>query len=156
MHKPRVFLSYARENIAQVEELYRELVDAGIQPWLDTVDLLPGQDWELAIKSAIRQADFFSVCLSAQSVAKRGYVQREVKRALELWDEKLENDIYLIPARLDNCEVPPSLSKFQWVDGVNPTFVLPAAIVYPVDPTSLDTVRVAWSVMWCKSLSYLA
>jgi hypothetical protein len=56
------------------------------------------------------------VCLSAQSVAKRGYVQREVKRALELWDEKLENDIYLIPARLDNCEVPPSLSKFQWVD----------------------------------------
>jgi hypothetical protein len=116
MRKPRAFLNYARENVRDVEELYQELIDAGIQPWMDTKDLLPGQDWELAIKNAIRQADFFVVCLSTQSVNKRGYLQREIKRAQELWDEKLEDDIYLIPARLDNCEVPQSLSKFQWVD----------------------------------------
>jgi hypothetical protein len=116
MRRLRVFLSYARENVKQVEELYQELVDAGIQPWMDTIDLLPGQDWELAIKTAIEQTDFFVVCLSAQSVSKRGYLQREIKRAQELWDEKLEDDIYLIPARLDSCEVPASLSRFQWVN----------------------------------------
>jgi hypothetical protein len=116
MGNPRVFLSYARDDIKHVRELYQELVKAGIQPWMDTMDLLPGQDWELAIKTAIQQADFCVVCLSAQSVIKRGYLQREIKRALELWDEKLEDDIYLIPARLDDCEVPVSLSSFQWVD----------------------------------------
>lgn len=116
MSKPRVFLSYARDDIKQVRELYQELVEAGIQPWMDIIDLLPGQDWELAIKTAIQKADFFVVCLSAQSVIKRGYLQREIKRALELWGEKLEDDIYLIPVRLDDCEVPASLSNFQWVD----------------------------------------
>jgi hypothetical protein len=83
---------------------------------MDTKDLLPGQDWELAIKNAIQQADFFIVCLSTQSPTKRGYLQRELRRAQELWNEKLEDDIYLIPLRIDNCEVPQSLCRFQWVD----------------------------------------
>lgn len=115
-YKPKVFLNYAREDEKPVEELYGELQAAGTVPWMDTKDLLPGQDWKLAIKSAILEADFFVVCLSSQSVNKRGFVQREIKHAQELWTEKLEDDIYMIPLRLDECDVPSSLAQFQWLD----------------------------------------
>jgi hypothetical protein len=49
-------------------------------------------------------------------VNKRGFLQREIRQALDLWQEKLDDDIYVIPARLEECQVPESLSKFQWVD----------------------------------------
>jgi len=49
-------------------------------------------------------------------VRKRGFVQREIRQALDLWQEKLEEDIYLIPVRFDDCVVPAALAGFQWVD----------------------------------------
>ena len=33
-----------------------------------------------------------------------------------MWREKLESDIYFIPVRLEKCEVPEALAKFQCVD----------------------------------------
>jgi hypothetical protein len=55
-------------------------------------------------------------CLSKTSVRKRGYLQREFKFALDKWREFLEDDIYVIPIRLDDCEIPAELSAFQWID----------------------------------------
>ncbi len=112
----RIFLSYAREDGARVEQLYQGLCDLGFKPWMDCKDILPGENWELAIKKAIRQADFFLACLSTTSINKRGWVQKELKKALDIWTEKLEDDIYLIPVRLDNCEAPESLHSLQWVN----------------------------------------
>lgn len=113
---PKVFLSYAREDRAPVMILYDRLAAAGILPWMDDRDILPGEDWEKSIWRAIQDSDFVVVCLSRYSTGKRGFLQREVKRALELWEEKLEEDIYLIPSRLEDCVPPNSLRKFQWVD----------------------------------------
>jgi hypothetical protein len=56
------------------------------------------------------------VCLSKNSITKRGVVQQEIKRALDVWEQMPEGAIYLIPARLERCEVPDSLSDFHWVD----------------------------------------
>ena len=112
----KVFISYAREDIAYAVRLFVRLEEAGFRPWIDEHSLLPGESWGEAIDGAIRSADFFIACLSRDSVAKRGYVQREFRKALDLWTEKLDSDIYLIPVRLDDCEVPVALSRFQWVD----------------------------------------
>jgi hypothetical protein len=111
-----IFLSYAREDRQKVESLYQKLSDAGFEPWMDIKDILPGEKWPSSIRRAIRDSDFFLVCLSTNSVKKRGWVQREMKQALDLWQEKLEDDIYLIPVRLEDCETPESLREFQWVD----------------------------------------
>jgi hypothetical protein len=43
-------------------------------------------------------------------------VQREIKYALDIADEKPEGTIFLIPARLENCRVPDRLSGKQWVN----------------------------------------
>lgn len=112
----RVFLSYARADEAKVEYLYQQLNDLGFTPWMDKKDILPGELFESSIDKAIRRSDFFLVCLSTKSANKRGFLQREIKTALDIWQEKLESDIYLIPVRLEDCEVPDSLRNFQWAN----------------------------------------
>jgi hypothetical protein len=112
----QIFLSYAREDEDKVKELYQRLSDAGFKPWMDKKDILPGEIWKSRIPQAIRESDFFLACLSRNSVNKRGWIQREIKDALDIWQEKLDSDIYLIPARLEDCEVPERLGDFQWVD----------------------------------------
>ena len=111
-----VFLSYAREDEEQVDGLYRKLFDAGFKPWMDQKDILPGEKWRFSIRKAIRHSDFFLACLSANSVNKRGFLQKEIKDALDIKQGMLDSDIYLIPARLEDCEVPESLRDSQWVD----------------------------------------
>jgi tetratricopeptide (TPR) repeat protein len=114
--KSRIFLSYARENQGAIERVYDSLIAAGYAPWMDARDILPGEKWGTAIKTALRESDFFLVFLSSDSVDKRGFLQKEIKEALDIWKEKLEEDIYLIPVRLEPCNSPASLSEFQWVD----------------------------------------
>ena len=56
------------------------------------------------------------VCLSERSVEKEGYYQKEIKKVLDVAEEKLEGTIYVIPLRLDECQVPRRLSKWQYED----------------------------------------
>jgi hypothetical protein len=87
-----------------------------MQPWFDEEDILPGQDWELAIRKAIRASDVVLVCLSRTSVSKIGYLQKEIKQILDVADEQPEGTIFLIPTRLEPCDVPERLRRWQWVD----------------------------------------
>ncbi len=112
----KIFISYAREDQLRVRELYDLLVEAGYQPWLDREHLLPGQQWEPIIKRALKGSHFALVCLSTTSINKRGFLQKEIKQALEQAQEKLEDDVWLIPARLDDCDVPDAINHIQWVD----------------------------------------
>ena len=112
----RIFLSYTRKDQAHVERLYQQLREAGFAPWMDTQDLLPGQRFKHQIKKEIRQADFFLACLSRNSIDKRGFIQQEIKEALDVLQEKLDSDIFLIPVRLEDCEVPESLREFHWAN----------------------------------------
>jgi hypothetical protein len=112
----RIFLSYAREDRDRVRLLYKQLQEAGFNPWMDIENLVPGQDWELVVEGAIKDSDFALVCLSNSSTSKQGYIQKEIKIALDVLDMMPEGAIYLIPIRLDECQVPNRLSKQQWAD----------------------------------------
>ncbi len=87
-----------------------------MQPWLDELDLLPGQDWQVEIPKAIFSSDVIVVYLSKNSVDKEGYVQKEITFALDKAMEKPEGTIFIIPAKLEECNVPQRLSRYQWVD----------------------------------------
>jgi tetratricopeptide (TPR) repeat protein len=114
--RPQIFLCYAQEDEEKVESLYKKLLDADFKPWMAKKDILPGETWESSIPRAIRRCDFFMACLSTHSVTKRGFLQKEIRYALDMWKEKLEDDIYLIPVRLEDCTVPEKLCAFQWVN----------------------------------------
>jgi TIR domain len=112
----QIFLSYARQDREKVDELYQRLSEAGYKPWMDTKDILPGENFRLAIEKAIQSADFFVPCLSGNSVDRRGFIQREMKQAVDLWKEKLNDDIYVIPVRFEECGTPDDIHSFQWLN----------------------------------------
>jgi curved DNA-binding protein CbpA len=112
----RIFLCHSSGDKATVRELSQRLKSSGLEPWLDEEKLLPGQRWRDEIPRAVRESDLVIVCLSKASVNKAGYVQREIRYALDAALEQPENSIFLIPLRLEDCEVPDSLSDWQWVD----------------------------------------
>jgi len=111
-----IFLSHAREDKPAVKRLCKRLRDDGFEPWLDEERLLPGQDWNLEIEKALRASNVILLCFSTLSVAKEGYIQREYKRAMMIQEEKPEGMIFVIPVRLDDCEIPFSIRDLQWVD----------------------------------------
>jgi formylglycine-generating enzyme required for sulfatase activity len=88
---------------------------------LDEENLLPGQDWDLEIYKATRDADAIIICLSTVSVKKEGYLNKEIRHALDIAEKKPEGAIYVIPLRLDDC-IPSfeRLKKLHWVDFFTP------------------------------------
>lgn len=111
-----VFISYAREDVAAAREVKDYLAARGFCVWLDVDEILPGERWRAAIERALAQASFVLVCLSTRSVGKRGFVQRELKIALDALQETLDEDIYLVPVRFDDCEIPRQLKDIQYID----------------------------------------
>jgi hypothetical protein len=83
---------------------------------MDIKNILPGEKWQRSIQHALQQSQFFLACLSQTSVTKRSYLRREFREALEKRQEMLDSDIYLIPVRLEECEIPEELREHQGVD----------------------------------------
>ncbi len=102
--KKRIFISYAKEDKDFTEKLYSDLLRAGESPWIDSVDLIPGQIWDKTIRKAISESSYFIAVLSSRSVGKKGYVQKEIRHALEIADEYPEDKLFIIPVRIDECE----------------------------------------------------
>jgi hypothetical protein len=111
----KVFLCHAHIDKYVVRDLYLRLSRDGVDAWLDKEKLLPGQDWEYEIPKAVRESDVVVVCLSKQ-FNEAGFRQKEVRLALDTAMEKPEGEIFIIPARLEECETLPSLRRWHWVD----------------------------------------
>ncbi|MEW6401598.1 MAG: toll/interleukin-1 receptor domain-containing protein [Chloroflexota bacterium] len=100
-HPLKVFLCHASGDKPPVRDLYKRLVAEGVDAWLDQEKLLPGQDWRREIPRAVREADVVVVCLSKNSITKEGYVQKEIKFALDFFHpftrEKLHKALFPFP-----------------------------------------------------------
>ena len=112
----KVFLCHASGDKPTVRDLYHRLRADGIDPWFAEEKLLAGQDWQLEIPKAVRSSDAVIICLSRKAITKAGYVQKEIKYALDVADKQPEGAIFLIPLRLEECEVPKRLRRWQWVN----------------------------------------
>jgi flagellar biosynthesis protein FlhA len=116
----RVFLCHGKEDKPKVRQLYRQLVEYGLDPWLDEEKLRGGQDWEIEIRKAVRTCDVVLACLSRSSISRAGYIQKEIRFALDVADEQPEGAAYLIPVRFDDCDIPERLKRWQWVNLFEP------------------------------------
>ena len=110
--KLKVFLCHSALDKDDVRELYHNLINKGFEPWFNEEDLLPGQDWKREISRAVSTSDIVLVCLSRQSINKKGYVHKEIKIALDVADEQPEGTIFLVPIRLEDCLPPDRLGHF--------------------------------------------
>lgn len=146
----RVFLCHASQDKPAVWRIHRFLTQRGVKPWLDQADLLPGQNWEVEIPKALFASDVILVCLSKNSVNKEGYFQKEIVFALDKAMEKPQGTIFIIPVKLEDCEVPKRLSPYQWVDYFRPSgrrrlllslYVRAEGLGEDISPVILDVTR---------------
>jgi hypothetical protein len=114
--KLKIFLCHASEDKEKVRELYLRLSEQNFDLWLDEEKILPGQNWRFVISKAVKKSHVVIVCLSNKSVIKSGFVQKEIRYALDQADEQPENVIFVIPLKFEECDVPQRLNKWHWVN----------------------------------------
>lgn len=112
----QVFLLYSRGDKQAVRRLYYRIVKAGAKAWLDEKNILPGQDWQAEIRRAIYSSDIVIVCLSLQFNKQGGYRHEELKIALEKANSLPGEQIFIVPVRLEECDMPEPLRRWQRVD----------------------------------------
>jgi hypothetical protein len=114
--KLKVFLCHSSQDKTKVRKLYQRLKTDEIEAWFDEESLFPGQDWHREIRYAVTKSDVVIVCISEQAVNKRGFLHKEIKYALDVADEHPENAIFIIPLKLEQCDVPERLNRWQWLN----------------------------------------
>jgi hypothetical protein len=107
-YRGHAFISYVREDSGEVDVLQHMLEAAGIPVWRDTASLWPGEDWRAKIRGAItRDALVFIACFSSHSAARRtSYQNEELLLAIDQLRRRRPDDPWLIPVRLDDCDIP--------------------------------------------------
>jgi hypothetical protein len=114
----KVFLCHASEDKPKVLDAYYQLLKLFpfADYWIDSLKLLPGQDWKLEITRALEESHVVLVFISKQSTNKTGYLNRELREVLDLAELRPEGAIFAVPVRLEECNVPSRLTQFQRVD----------------------------------------
>ncbi|MEQ1718420.1 MAG: toll/interleukin-1 receptor domain-containing protein [Hyphomicrobium sp.] len=77
LDQPRVFLSHSSEDKALVRHFCAKLQTYGFRPWLDELELKPGDQLSHSIEQALEKSDLLLVFLSAAS-SKSVWLQHEL------------------------------------------------------------------------------
>src|SRR5690349_14997160 len=109
----RVFISYASRDYLTATKVCDQLESQGIACWIAPRDIPPGEEFPLAIVSAIESCACMVVVLSSAANASP-HVKREVERALH-------RKRTLLPLRMEEVEPAGSLEyllgSIHWIDG---------------------------------------
>jgi hypothetical protein len=112
----KVFLCHSHSDSKAVRILWSRLKKDGMDAWLDSNNLLPGQNWQNEIRKAILKSDVVIVCLSRGFNEQQGYRHEELKLALEKAKLIVDDEVFIIPVRLEKCDMPESLRHLHRVD----------------------------------------
>jgi len=105
--KPRVFISFSKEDMQTVVRIRDELKSQGFSPYVATDVIEPGQHISRKIENAIAKSDAFVVLLTENSV-KSPWVQQEIgyaKSRIPVVPVKAEG--VKPPALLEGCDCVP-------------------------------------------------
>ncbi len=92
----QVFVSYARENHDFALRLAGDIQTQGLSVWIDTGQIIGGEDWEEKIYEGLLQAELVIACLSPQSIESK-WARREVFLARFLKKR-------IVPVMLEDCQ----------------------------------------------------
>ncbi len=104
----RIFISYSRTDGEFVKRLIADVINQGLNIWLDQRDIAAGQRWDRVIEQALQECDIFVVVLSPNSVASENVLD-EISFAIQ------ENK-RILPVLYQNCEIPYRIARVQFVD----------------------------------------
>lgn len=110
--RPKVFISYCKDDAAKAGELCTALDAAGADPWLDKRKLVLGDDWQREIEQAVAAADAVVVCLRP-GFDDIGFRQKEVRWAIEALKLHPPGRGFIIPFIIEPCELPKWCTPFH-------------------------------------------
>ncbi len=109
----KVFISYAHEDRAWVEELAKGLNAKGVPLFYDKWDIKPGDSIVQRIfEEGLAQCGLFAVVLSRASAASK-WVRDELDAATV---QRIEGVTRVVPLLKEDCEIPVSLRARLWLD----------------------------------------
>ena len=140
--KPRLFLSYAHEDIGMAKKIYDDLKRYDLDVCLDIDLISAGQQWKDAIENPLKQSNYVIALLSAGTISETDFSQREMKIAFDILGQNSAGDIHVIPVRLDECN-PSHISR---LNGLRAIDLFPESeyrhalkkILYIVNPTTFS------------------
>jgi hypothetical protein len=115
-----LFLSHSGEESSAAQAIAGDLRRAGLEVWLDTETLKPGDRWMEQIEAALGRADCFGVYIGPSGI--RRWVDREVRAALQR--HLTDPSFRIIPILGPGAEpeaLPPFLAQHSWLDLRNGT-----------------------------------
>jgi len=107
-----IFISYAHQDRSSASRICEALTNAGLRPWIDVIDVAPGDSFVERINDALGRSSYLVVLLSSHSLIS-SWVKREWMAALATQKS------VLIPLRLDCSEIPTVLSDIRFIDMVS-------------------------------------
>ena len=107
----RYFISYSRSDQAFALRFAQDLKTAGVDVWVDQLDIPIGQNSDRSVEAAVRDCEGFVIILSPRSAASE-HVADEVACALE--DHK-----HIIPIFIEKCTIPMRLARLQFIDATS-------------------------------------
>jgi len=110
----KAFLCHSKRDKKAIRRLYTKLVRDNVKVWFDEKELLPGESWALLIQSNVQDSDVVLICLSHAAINNKGYIHKEIQLALDIAQLQPEGSIFIVPVRLEECEIPQRLQKYQW------------------------------------------
>lgn len=114
---PKIFICHTSEDNAYATDLFKKLLKAGFQPWIDNESLKGGDDWNRNIRKVIKEIDYF-IILHSKALEKKtiGYVNREINLALDRLGEFRPGIRFIIPVKIDESQLIEDFKKYQCID----------------------------------------
>jgi ABC-type multidrug transport system fused ATPase/permease subunit len=113
-----VFLSHNSADKPAVEEIARRLRDEGIDPWIDTWQLVPGEKWQPSLEKALAEARASVVFFGPSGIGP--WQDEEMRVAI---DRRVrEPSFRVVPVLLPGARrtrrslVPPFMANVMWVE----------------------------------------
>ena len=111
--RPKVFVSHSSQDKDAVWPIVQHLVAYAAVPWVDALEMRPGDLLFTRIATAIEGSAYLLVMVSKNSVKSR-WVEEEVRQAMSA--EFYDNRIRIIPCLLDDVTIPTFLRGRLYCD----------------------------------------
>ncbi len=104
----KIFISYSRKDKDFALRLAEDLRAAGVEIWIDQLDIPPGVRWDDAVEDALDLCKYFMVILSPVSVESKD-VKDEIAYALDAGKK-------IIPVFYKECKIPLRIRRLNYID----------------------------------------
>ena len=105
-----VFISYAREDLAAVQQLKAGLEAAGVTTWFDMERLESGDDYDRKIQRNIARCSYFIPVVSAATQRRQeAYFRREWSYAIDRARNMADGALFVFPVTVDATDAAEAL-----------------------------------------------